>query len=146
MGVGEPGFDRPQVSISPLIDVSFLLLIFFLVSATLLRSERDLSISVPEGRESVTVSALVVVIGVEGNGRVMLNPGVGELLVSADPNQRDLKLLSDHLEMMWSMAGDREVAVQLRVDEEATQQRVVDVLNCLAKEGVTSVGLVENGE
>ena len=84
-----------------------------------------------------------IVVGVENDGSIVLNPGVGQLLVSGNPEERELIVLENHVEMVRSVAAERDVVVQLRVGEEATQQRVVDVLNCFAKLGVTTVGLVD---
>ena len=56
-----------------------------------------------------------------------------------------MPVLVDHLEAMQAVQGERDIVVQLRADDEVRQQRVVDVLNCLAAVGVTSVGLVDPG-
>lgn len=142
MGRGKTGFDEPTPSIAPLIDVSFLLLIFFLVTTTILERERDLGIAMTP-TEGEVVPMLPIVVGVEGDGSILLNPGVGELLVSSNAEERSLPVLEKHLAMIRAGAGERVPVVQLRVEEKAHQQRVVDVLNCLAKTGVTSVALVD---
>jgi|GEM_PF-1797009 len=140
-GAEETGFDEPTPSIAALIDVTFLLLIFFVATTTILKRERDLTMGVPTEGPEVEVEAIVV--GVENDGSIVLNPGVGQLLVSGNPEERELIVLENHVEMVRSVAAERDVVVQLRVGEEATQQRVVDVLNCFAKLGVTTVGLVD---
>jgi biopolymer transport protein ExbD len=140
---GQTGFDEPTPSMAPLIDVSFLLLIFFIVTMTILARERDLGIAMPPEEQGEVHPVLPIVVGVEGDGSIVLNPGIGELLVSSDVGERSLPILEKHVEMLRSSAGEREVVVQLRVEEEAYQQRVVDVLNCFAKVGVTTVALVD---
>lgn len=141
---GQSEFDEPQVSIAPLIDVSFLLLIFFIVTTTILTSERDLGMRVPGPPDKdFAQPPLPVVVEVRQGGEIALNPGVGETLVSMDPNDRDLPVLLEHLKAMQAVQAEREIAVQLRANDEAQQQRVVDVLNCFAAVGVTTVGLVD---
>ena len=83
---------------------SFLLLIFFIAAMTILRSERDLSMQLPPPVAS-PVPSLSVVVGVESGGKVVLNPGVGELVISEDPTQRELAVLEKHVAMVRSVAG-----------------------------------------
>ena len=139
---GKAGSDDPELSIAPLIDVSFLLLIFFIVTTTIMRKERDLGMMIPVDGEG-EIPPMSIVVGVEDDGRILLNPGIGELLISSDLDQRELTVLENHVAMIRSVAAERDVVVQLRVEEEARQQRVVDVLNCFAKMGVTTVALVD---
>ena len=143
-GFGHSDFDEPQGSVAPLIDVSFLLLIFFLVSSTLLKKEMDLTMWVPEpGVPREHQPQLPVVVEVRESGEIVLNPDFGETLVSMDSEERSLPVLYEHLAMMAAVTGGKEMVVQLRADDGATHQRVVDVLNCFASVGVTSVGLVD---
>ena len=59
-----------SLSIAPLIDVVFLLLIFFLVTSRFEKQERDLDLELPEASQSVpiteTPSEIVVNLGVDG--------------------------------------------------------------------------------
>lgn len=137
-------FDEPQGAVAPLIDVCFLLLIFFVVTTTIQKREMDLTMRVPGPPDGIEFQPpLPVLVEVRNDGMVALNPGVGETLVSMDPNDQELPVLVDHLEAMQAVQGEREIGVQLQVHEESTQQRVVDVLNCFAAVGVTTVGLVD---
>ena len=142
LGVSE--FDEPRGSVAPLIDVCFLLLIFFLVTTTIQRRERDLTMYLGGPPNLSEPQALLpVVVEVRAGGEIALNPGVGETIVSMDPDDRELLVLADHLETMQAVQGERVIVVQLRANDEARQQRVVDVLNCFAAVGVTTVGLVD---
>ena len=61
---------RSSLSIAPLIDVVFLLLIFFLVTSRFAKQERELDLELPEASQSVPIteppSELVVNLGVDG--------------------------------------------------------------------------------
>ena len=141
---GHSQFDEPEGSVAPLIDVSFLLLIFFLVATTLLKKERDLVMHVPDDAPPKEFQAkLPVVVLVRESGEVTLNPDFGETLVSLDPDQRELPVLQEHLVMMAEISGGDKMVVQLRADDGASHQRVVDVLNCLASVGVSSVAFTD---
>ena len=65
--------DEPQVNLTPLIDVVFLLLIFFMVSTTFNR-ETTISIDLPEAKgEKLKLEKLVVEISIDGQGRYFVN-------------------------------------------------------------------------
>ena len=59
-----------SLSIAPLLDVEFLLLIFFLVTSRFEKQERELDLELPEASQSVpiteTPSEIVVNLGVDG--------------------------------------------------------------------------------
>lgn len=138
----ETDFDKPEPSMAPMIDVSFLLLIFFIVTMTIAKREHDMTMKVPTPGKG-EVPPMSIVVGVEGDGTVVLNPGADELLLSSDSGSRELPLLVQHVEMVRSVSAERNIVVQLRVEEEVMQQRVVDVLNAFATVGVTTVGIVD---
>ncbi len=142
-GLAHSEFDEPQGSVAPLIDVSFLLLIFFLVSMTLMKKEQDLKTQLGRYGPPSDQPQLPVVVDVREGGEIALNPGIGETLVSMDIEDRELTVLQKHLETMVSVSGGDKMLVQLRAEDNAPHQRVVDVLNCFAAVGVTSVGFVD---
>ena len=130
--------DNPELSVAPLIDVSFLLLIFFLVSMTIERAEQDLKVAMQRPGSLETVS-IPKVIEVCAGGEIVLHPGPRELLISADPNDRALEPLRGQLEQLKRLGVIAEQQIVIRADDGATQQRVVDVLNCLQAVGVERV-------
>ncbi len=135
--------DEPQLDISSLIDVCFLLLIYFLVTSTIIPRERDLLMALPtdKGERPLTPAIPPMFIRVAENGAVFSGTGAGEQALDTDASTRDLPLLSSQLHLYHDAArsaGD-EAMVQLSVDASATQQRVIDVLNALGGEGIVSV-------
>ncbi|MDB4644268.1 biopolymer transporter ExbD, partial [bacterium] len=54
----------------------------------------------------------------------------------------DLNELEDRLRLIQYGHGN-DVVVQLRVDEEVDYQRFVDVLNCLATQGIEKTAIVD---
>ena len=61
-----------EVSMSPLIDCVFLLLIFFLVSTMVKKKDRDIDVDLPESRSAVEMKPDndVLVIGIDREGKV----------------------------------------------------------------------------
>jgi biopolymer transport protein ExbD len=118
----------PSLDISSLIDVCFLLLIYFIVATTIQKSEVDIVHNLP------THSSI------DSAGSV-----TRQQLLDTDPELRSLPLLQDVLKLYASGAimADKIPLVQLWVDDEANQQRVIDVLNALVGEKIHSVAIID---
>jgi biopolymer transport protein ExbD len=141
---------EPQLDISSLIDVCFLLLIYFLVTSTIGPRERDLPLKLPPEKWAGTSSPIQpMFIRVDAAGAIFTGTGLGERPMDNDPRSRDLPLLANYLNLYHSAAisaGEKPL-VQIWVDPGVTQQRVIDVLNALAAAGidrVTFTDLLEN--
>ena len=131
---------EPTLEIASLIDICFLLLIYFIVTCTIIPRESDLGMSLPVPGDSTSVIEPVF-IRIEASGEILTGSGPGAQLMDADPAGRDLPLLASHLEMIaaaFRAAGSTPI-VRIDVDNRATQQRVIDVLNTLAATGIHSV-------
>lgn len=140
---------EPQLDISSLIDVCFLLLIYFLVTSTIIPRESDLPLKLPEKLAGTSSPIQPIFIRVDAAGAVFTGTGGGERPMDNDPRSRDLPLLANYLNLYQSAAvsaGEKPL-VQIWVDPGATQQRVIDVLNALAAAkiaDVTFTDLIEN--
>ena len=73
MKLRRPRREEPDINLTPLIDVVFLLLIFFMVSTTFDR-DAELSIELPEATaEPVERDADAVEVSIDGQGRLYVN-------------------------------------------------------------------------
>lgn len=136
--VSEP---EPQLDISSLIDVCFLLLIYFLVTSTIAPRERDLPLALPSGIAAPRSPIEALFIRVDGAGAVFTGTGASERLMDNDTASRDLPLLANQLDLYQAAArsaGEMPLA-QIWIDPGAMQQRVIDVLNALAAAGIDRV-------
>ena len=134
--------DEPGLDISSLIDVCFLLLIYFLVTTTIQPREQDLSMQLPAGIPGGSPPTLApMFVKVDRSGTIYINQGEAQEALDSDVEQRQLPRLSERLASYTTVAraGGTEPIVQVWADPEATQQRVVDVINCLAGAEVNSV-------
>lgn len=132
----EMELDEPGMDISSLIDVCFLLLIYFLVTTQIVRKEQELSTALPAVAPSETppeLSPLFIIL--EANGNISLKDETGQVnLIEKNSDSRELPNLSKRLSLHKSSAdisGDKAL-VQIKVDGDALQQRVTDILNALA--------------
>ncbi|MEJ6727555.1 MAG: biopolymer transporter ExbD [Akkermansiaceae bacterium] len=133
--------DDPQLDVSSLIDVCFLLLIHFIVTTTIVKKEQDLDLGLPEPGTMILESSPFV-IQVAQDGEITVNPDIFPEVVASAGSGSDLNELKDRLRLIQYGHGN-DVVVQLRVDEEVDYQRFVDVLNCLATQGIEKTAIVD---
>lgn len=134
--------DQPALDISSLIDCTFLLLIYFLVTTTIQKREQDLDMTLPASAQSESQPDIdPKFIKVDASGAIYVGAGASQIPMDADPSVRDLPLLTADLQTYASAAksADSKPLVQLYVDSGASQQRVIDVLNALAGVEITNV-------
>ena len=133
---------------SSLIDVSFLLLIYFLVTSTLDPKEADLGLTLPGPPGATTQDVLIDWMRIEvlQSGQIVVNQ---EVLNSSD-NGRELPMLQDRLRTYVESARllDSETRVIVAAEDSTRGQRFIDVLNTLAAPGieVTHVALEDFSE
>jgi len=136
------GEDEPTLDISSLIDVCFLLLIYFLVTTTIQPREQDLKMALPASAPSSDVMDLApMFIKVDRSGSIFSGTGSEQEVLDTDVQVRELPMLKERLDSYANAAraGGKEPMVQIWADSEASQQRVIDVLNCLASAKIKSV-------
>ena len=129
---GAPIEEDPGLDMSSLIDVSFLLLIYFLVTSTLNPKEADLGMTLPttdiSNPSDVEVDQLT--IKVEDSGLITVN----DTPLDSDPSVREVPLLFDNLKQYVTtakMLGSKPVVV-IDAGDQSKSQRFIDVLNTLA--------------
>ena len=134
--------DEPELNISSLIDICFLLLIYFLVTSTLQPSETDLNMQLPAAAPTEEQPPIdPMFIRIDPSGAILVGTGQAQQTLDTDPEVRALPLLSQQLKMYANaaVAADSQPLVQVYADGEAEQQRVVDVLNALAGANINKV-------
>ena len=114
-----------DVNVTPLIDVVFLLLIFFMVSTTFDR-QSELNIELPEASGEISESeAVEIEVFIDSKGRFAIN---GEQLVN---NQSDTLL-----RVLREAAGnDKDPRVIINADKNATHQTVMTAMDASRQAG-----------
>ena len=134
--------DEPGLDISSLIDVCFLLLIYFLVTTTIQPREQDLKMTLPAANPTNEQPPLEpMFIKIEKSGQIYLNTGAAQEQVESGVDNRELTQLKGRLSSYAdaAKAGGNDPIVQVWADGEAQQQRIIDVLNCLASLKISKV-------
>lgn len=129
--------ENPTLDMSSLIDVSFLLLIYFIVTSTLDPKESDIGMTLPVPPGGVPLEPMdidLMRIEVDSQGQILVN----EELLDTNPESREVPLLLDRLATYADAARvmDSEPVVIVEADDAAKGQRFVDVLNALAHDKV----------
>lgn len=128
--------DQPSLDISSLIDVCFLLLIYFLVATTIQKKEVDIPShfpTLPSSPPPFEIDPLLV--NIHNDGSISCGSENSGMRLDTDLSSRHLPLLEAQVGQYKDQLGTREPLVQIRVESDVNQQRVMDVLNAmLAKE------------
>ena len=122
--------ELPALNLTPLIDIVFLLLIFFMVTTSFSRETR-LLVSLPEASGSVENAAESIEVLVDREGGYAIN---GRRLVNAEVDSlvRGLELES---------GGDVSLLVVLVADAEVQHQSVVSAMEAIGRTGFTSLSI-----
>ncbi len=138
--------DAP-IDISSLIDVCFLLLIYFMVTATIMPRESDLNLQLPgPPADGSLADDLVMRLKVETTGVVSMaqESGAAEPL-DTDVASRRLPVLKERIHLLKMAAAPNDLFVQIDVEDDASHQRFIDVMNCLSEMEVGKVSFIAHG-
>jgi biopolymer transport protein ExbD len=126
-----------ELQIAPLIDVVFLLLIYFMVTAALIKKEGDISFMLPSNvpADTMVVIPVEVLIEITAEGAVMVE---GMRFSQDDANLTDL---------VTQLAGLKDIAeaqqspfyVNILPNHETVHRRVIDVMDACAAAGVKNL-------
>jgi biopolymer transport protein ExbD len=130
--------EKTGLQIAPLIDVVFLLLIYFMVSSSLKRSEADLGLSLPgQVKQSEALSMPdEQIIEVRPDGAIVFNDQEYTDVLKADLAGLEQTLLR-YREASWLV--DAQPMITIVADKDSIHGRVVDVLNACAGAGIKNV-------
>lgn len=125
-----------EMQMGPMIDMVFLLLVFFMVTAKPIQPEADIPIGLPGALaqdEPVDIpEELFIELGPDGTARVneqrLTQPALAALLIRFKEA---------------AVANRSEVLVTLAPHDDAPHQRIVDVLDACAEAGIGGVSFAE---
>lgn len=125
--------EEPEINLTPLIDVVFLMLIFFMVSTTFL-DEAALRISLPQSSEEpARVNEAPVEVTINRRGQIFID-GRTLLNTQMETVRRALKQALDGREA-------EQARVVIRADARAEHGLVVTALDAAGQVGVRQVGI-----
>ena len=127
------GKKAPEIMLSPMIDMMFLLLIFFIVSAMYMSELRTIPVKLPVASETITQSTVKFTVTIKDDGAYWLGDkviGKPELVNRAREEQKK----------------DEKFSVVIRADENVQYKAVIGLLDSFKKAGISRVGLATEKE
>lgn len=122
--------EQPDINLTPMIDIVFLLIIFFMVGAKFSEMEPKIPVKVPEvsNAGALTAAPQRRVVSIQKNGQVALDDEVMPLPAVVD-------------ELETTLAEYPDLGVVIRGDAEGSFQNVAAVLSACRAAGVTEMGI-----
>lgn len=122
-----------ELNVTPLLDLAFVLLIIFMITAPFLAESADLIIPTSKASNEAVDPSAVFVVSVDQNLALAVD---GTPVTFADLPDR---LLSLH-------EGNPDLAVVIRAHKEIPVQEIVNIMDALKASGITKVGIVTKPE
>ena len=130
--------DDEEIQMSSMIDIVFLLLIYFIVTTSLAKSEADLGIQLPGTVVQTTTLKMPdeQIIEVAADGSVLLNGSSFD-----SPSSREMpELVSTLVRFRQSSEATQNPAmVSIQASDDVPHQRVIDVMNACALAKIKNV-------
>ena len=134
-----------EMQMGPMIDMVFLLLVFFMVSAKPIKQESDINIGLPGtvAQEEALEIPDEQRIQIQPNGQILLNDQPMDA-----PQSPELPALLTTLKRFKESADSNktEPLITIDADDAANHQRIVQVLNACAQAKITGVTFADAGE
>lgn len=127
--------EQPALNLTSMIDVLFLLIIFFMAGTTFTEAERKIGLKVPQVTDggSLVAAPEKKIVSVYRDGQITLD----KQTVSLDELSRRLNAAREQYP---------DLGVLVRGDSAGEFQHVADVLNACRKAGITELGVAVTGE
>jgi len=122
--------DKATIQVAPLIDVVFLLLIYFMVTSALVKKEADISFMLPASLDHQAPITLPIEVAIE------INPD-GDVIVEGmifDRRDRELNTLVTRLMEFRAAAeaSQSDLIVTINPDDSVLHGRIIDVMSACA--------------
>jgi len=132
-----------EMQMGPMIDMVFLLLVFFMVTAKPVKQESDINIGLPgtvAQEEALDIPDEQRIV-LRADGQVVLND-----LTMDSPSSSELPSLVGTLKRFKesSDANKSDALVTIDAEDGSRHQRIVDVLNACAKAGIHGVTFADS--
>jgi biopolymer transport protein ExbD len=126
---GDIGFQ-----IAPMVDVVFVLMLFFMASAGVQVVEKELAMNLPSGAGKPSdVPTTPIIVDISGDGQVSVNDEA-----YGNKDDKNLQRLRDFFTHSIAQFGDKDPVI-VRPSPETTHERVMDVLNAAAASHVKNL-------
>ncbi len=125
---GDMGFQ-----IAPMVDVVFVLMLFFMASAGQQITENELNIALPSGSTTQGTAKTPIIIDISAEGQVTMNN-----TAFGTPGDKQLTALRDWLKSTIAQFGGEDPVI-VRPNSQTRHERIIDVLNAASAASVKNL-------
>jgi len=122
MRIPEEPDNPPRLDVTSLIDITFSILAFFILSTLFLAQNLGVSVNLPPADTASIQKSVRIVLSIDNNGKMFLNK---QAIASAD--------LENKLTALIQQNPDQELILLLQADAQLTHGKVVAVMDRLRK-------------
>lgn len=122
-----------EINVTPMLDLAFVLLIIFMITAPLLASRVDLIIPTTRAKRDAVAPENILIIEMNKEGILEIE---GDVMTEAELKQR----------LAEERAEKAALGVLVRADESLSLGRVMPILDALKNEGIVDVGFMARSE
>lgn len=129
--------DDGVINVSSLLDVMFILIIFFLATATFKEEETDHSVNLPESAvapSSLSAKPKTITINVRADGTYLLNNPVSK-------RHEVMEMEGIRLELTKALESDSSQKVLVRGDRKAYHESVANAMACCKEVGFADANI-----
>ena len=119
--------DESEVNITPLIDIVFIMLIFFIVTATFVK-EAGIDVNKPDAPTAEVKKKANILIAIDANNNIWL-----------DRRKIDIRSVIPNIKRLRS--ENPQGSVVLQADEESKNKMLVEVMDAARQAGVVNIAL-----
>ena len=121
------------INVTPMLDLAFVLLIIFMITAPLLASRVDLIIPTTRAKRDAVAAERTVIVEMNNEGVLEIE---GDVMTEQDLKQR----------LAEQLAESPELGVLIRADASLSLGKVMPVLDLLKSEGIVDVGFMARSD
>ena len=121
------GAEESQIDLTPLIDVVFIMLIFFIVTATFVK-ETGIDVNSPEAKTAVVKEKANILIAIDANDQIWI-----------DRRRVDIRSVRPNIERLH--AENPQGSVVIQADKKSTTETLISVMDASRQAGVYNVAI-----
>jgi len=124
--------ESEEINLTPMLDVVFIMLIFFIVTATFIK-EAGIQVDRPDTATAESMEDASILIAISANDEIWID--------KKERDPRDLRVVIERLHL-----ENPKGSIVIQADEESTNERLVMVLEAAKAVGVTNVALAADNQ
>lgn len=124
--------ESEEINLTPMLDVVFIMLIFFIVTATFIK-EAGVQVDRPDTSSADSQEDASILIAISANDEIWID--------KQERDPRDIRVVIERLH-----AENPKGSIVIQADEESTNERLVQILEAAKAVGVTNVAIASDDD